>query len=119
MLCAWLQSNYEKKDVEYKYVPIFSFPKKEDLRNKWKGKIPLENLVVTQNSKVDKLKFKHFEVQDLWKYDVFPCSNGDPDIIVSETIRFNELQLLRLSLWSKGFTIKMYCSNTTSIQIVS
>ena len=34
MLCAWLpQSNYKKKDVEYKYVPIFSFPKKKDLRN--------------------------------------------------------------------------------------
>ena len=60
---------------------------------------------------------KHFEEQDLWKYDVFPCSNGDPDIIVSETIRFNELQLLRL--WSKGLTIKMFCSNTTSIQMVS
>ena len=108
------QSNYNKKDVEYKYVPIFSFPKKEDLRNEWKRKIPRDNLVVTQNSKV---YMKHFEEQDLWKYDVFPCSNEDPDIIVSETIRFNELQLLKL--WSKGFTIKMYCSNTTSIQIVS
>ena len=106
------QSNYKKKNVEYKYVPIFSFPKKEDLRNKWKRKIPRNNLVVTQNSKVC---MKHFEEQDLWKYDVFPCSNGDPDIIVSETIR--ELQLLRL--WSKGLTIKMFCSNTTSIQIVS
>ena len=95
------QSNYKKKDVEYKYVPIFSFPKMDDLRNEWKRKIPRDNLVVTQNS----------------KYDVFPCSNGDPDIIVSETIRFNELQLL--ILWSKGFTIKMYCSNTTSMQIVS
>ena len=30
------QSNYKKNDVEYKYVPIFSFPKKEDLRNEWK-----------------------------------------------------------------------------------
>ena len=46
---------------------------------------------------------KHFEEQDFWKYDVFPCSNGDPDIIVSETIRFNELQLLRLR--SKCLTI--------------
>ena len=35
---------------------------------------------------------KHFEEQD----DVIPCSNGDPDILVSETIRFNELKLLRL-----------------------
>ena len=34
-------------------------------------------------------------------------------IIVSETIRFNELQLLRL--WSKGLTIKMFCSNITSL----
>ena len=25
------QSNYKKEDVEYKYVPIFSFLKKEDL----------------------------------------------------------------------------------------
>ena len=50
------------------------------------------------------------------KIDVFPCSNGDPDIIISETIRFNELQLLRL--WSKAFTIKMFSSYTTSIQIV-
>ena len=25
------QSHYKKKDVECKYVPIFSFPKKEDL----------------------------------------------------------------------------------------
>ena len=41
---------------------------------------------------------KHFEEQDLWKYDVFLCSNGDPDIIVSETIRFNELHLLRFWL---------------------
>ena len=96
------QSNYKKKDVEYKYVPIFCFPKKEDLRNEWKRKIPRDNLVVTQNSKVC-MKLKDFEEQDLWKYDVFPCSN--------------ELQLLKL--WSKGFTIKMYCSNTTSIQIVS
>ena len=58
------QSNYKKKDVEYKYVPIFSFPKKEDLRNEWKRKIPRDNLVVTQNSKVC---MKHFEGQDLWK----------------------------------------------------
>ena len=108
------QSNYKKKNVEYKYVPIFSFPKMEDLRNEWKRKIPRDTLVVTQNSKVC---MKHFEEQDFWKYDVFPCSNGDPDIIVSETIRFNELQLLRL--WSKGLTIKKFCSNTTSIQIVS
>ena len=43
------QSNYKKKDVEYKYV---CFPKKEDLRNEWKRKIPRDNLVVTQNSKV-------------------------------------------------------------------
>ena len=77
------QSNYKKKNVEYKYVPIFSFPKKEDLRNEWKRRIPRDNLVVTQNSKGC---MKHFEEQDLWKYDVFPCSNGDPDIIVSETI---------------------------------
>ena len=108
------QSNYKKNHVEYKYVPIFSFPKKEDIRNEWKRKIPRDNLVVTQNY----VCMKHFEEQDLWKCDVFLCSNGDPDIIVSETIRLNELQLLRL--WSKeGFTIKMYCSNTTSIQIVS
>ena len=66
-----------KKYVEYKYVPIFSFPKNEDLRNEWKRKMPRINLVVTQNYKF------------LWKYDVFPCSNGDPDIIVSEIIRFN------------------------------
>ena len=37
------QSNYKKKDVEYKYVPIFSFPKKEDLRNEWKRKILRDN----------------------------------------------------------------------------
>ena len=77
-------------------------------------KIPRDNLVVRQNSKIC---MKHFEEQDLWKYDGFPCSNGDPDIIVSETIRFNELQLLRLR--SKGLIIKMFCSNTTSIHIVS
>ena len=29
-------------------------------------------------------------------YDVFPCSNGNADIIVSETIPFNQLPLLRL-----------------------
>ena len=108
------QSNYKKKDVEYKYVPIFRFHKKEDLRNEWKRKIQRNNLVVTQHSKVG---MKHFEEQELWKYDVFPCSNGDRDIIVSETIRFNELQLLRL--WSKGFTIIFFCSNPTSIHIVS
>ena len=53
------QSNYKKKYVEYKYVPIFSFPKNEDLRNEWKRKMPRINLVVTQNYKF------------LWKYDVF------------------------------------------------
>ena len=42
------------------------------------------------------MSMKHSDEHDLWKYDVFPCSNGDPDIIVSEAIRFNELQLLRL-----------------------
>ena len=34
-----------------------------------KKKIPLDNLVVTQNSEVC---MKHFEEQDLWKYNVFP-----------------------------------------------
>ena len=43
-----------------------------------------------ENSNVCK---KHFEEKYLWKYDVSPCSNGDPDNIVSETIRFHELQL--------------------------
>ena len=90
------------------------FLRRKISENEWKRKIPQDNLVVTQNSKVC---MKHYEKQDLWKYNVFPCSNGDPDIIVSETIRFNELQLLRL--WSKGLHIKMFCSNTTSIQIVS
>ena len=87
-------SNYTKKDVDYKYVPIFSFPKNEDLRNEWKRKIPRDNLVVTHNSKV---WMEHFEEKVLWKYDVFLWSNGDSDIIVSETIRYNELHLLRLS----------------------
>ena len=45
---------------------------------------------------------KHFGEQYLWKYDVLLCSNGDPDIIVSETIHFNELQLLRLRTIKKG-----------------
>ena len=54
-------------------------------------KIPLDNLDVTQNSKVC---MKYFEEKNLRKNYVFSCSNGDPDIIVSETIRFNELQLL-------------------------
>ena len=38
---------------------------------------------------------KHCEEMVLWKYDFFLCSNGDPDIIVSDPIHFNELQLLR------------------------
>ena len=45
------QPNYKKRDVEYKYVlrfVIFSFPKKDDLRNEWKRKIPRDNLIVTQ-----------------------------------------------------------------------
>ena len=62
------QSNYKKKDVEYKYVPIFSFPTKEDLRNEWKRKIPRNNLVVTQNSKVC---MKHFEEQEIRCFPVF------------------------------------------------
>ena len=51
------QSSYKKKDVEYTYLPIFSFPNNEDLRNKWKMKIPRDNLVVIHNSKV---YMKHF-----------------------------------------------------------
>ena len=58
-------------------------------------KILQDNLVGKQNSKVC---MKHFEEHVLWKYDIFPCSNVDRDIIVSETIRFNELQLLRFRL---------------------
>ena len=57
MLCAGCQSNYKKKDVEYKYVPIFSFQNNEYLQNKWKMKIPRDNLVVIHNSKVC---MKHF-----------------------------------------------------------
>ena len=56
------QSNYKKKEKG-------CFPKNEDLRNKWKRKIPRDNLVVTQNSKVC---MKHFEEQDLWK-SMFSC----------------------------------------------
>ena len=77
------QSNYKKRDVEYKYVPIFSFPKNEDLQNVLKSKIPRDNLVATQNPKVC---MKHCGEKVLWKYNVFPCSNADPDIIVSKTI---------------------------------
>ena len=35
----------------------------------------------------------HFEEKYLWKYDS-PCTNGDPDIIISEIIRFNKLLFL-------------------------
>ena len=56
------QSNYKKTDVEYTYVPMFSFPNNEDLRNEWKRKIPRDNLVVTHNFEA---RIKHFEDQDL------------------------------------------------------
>ena len=74
----------------YQYL-VFQIKKISEMNHEWKRKIPLNYLVVTHNSKGC---MKHSEKQDLWKYDVFPCSNGYPDIIVSETIRFNELQLL-------------------------
>ena len=55
------QSNYKKENVEYKYVPIFSFLKNEELRNEWNRKIQQDNLVDTQSSKVC---MKHFEEKD-------------------------------------------------------
>ena len=72
-MCTWLTIKLKENDAEYKYVPTFRFPKNEALRSEWKRKIPRDNLFVTHNSKVC---MKHFEEKVLWKYDVFPCSNG-------------------------------------------
>ena len=77
------QSNYKKRMLTitmYQYL-VFQIMKISEMNHEWKRKLPQGNLVVTQNSKVC---MKHFEERDLWKHDVFPCSNGDPDIIVSE-----------------------------------
>ena len=46
------------------YCKSYCKPKNLDLRNGWKRKIPRDNLVVIQNSKVC---MKHFEEQDLCK----------------------------------------------------
>ena len=78
------KSNYDK--VKANYVSVFKFPDNIDRKNEWIRKIPNKNLKITKQSKVC---IKHFDEKDIIRSDVFPCANGDPDIIVS--IIFNTL----------------------------
>ena len=72
-------SNYDKKDKDNR-VTVFKFPNAGERRNEWLRKLPNKDFKVTQYSRVC---IKHFESHDVKRYDVFPCSNGDPDIVVS------------------------------------
>ena len=71
-------SNYQSNKKDYQTV--FSFPKDEEKCEEWKRRIPNKNLKVTKSTRVC---IKHFDEKDIKRYDVFPCANGDPDIMVS------------------------------------
>ena len=74
--CKSNNNNKDKTD----YVKIFKFPEESERRAEWIRKIPNRNLIVSKNSRVC---IKHFEENDIKRFDIFKCQNGDPDIKVS------------------------------------
>ena len=49
-------------------------------QTEWLRKLPNKDFQITKTSRVC---IRHFEPHFIKRHDVFPCANGDPDIIVS------------------------------------
>ena len=86
------KSNYEVRTKEFKskniklpHIPVFTFPKNDDLREEWIRKIPNQDLKVTKNSRVC---IKHFHVDDVITEEVFPGKDGQRDVIVSMLYKY-------------------------------
>ena len=62
------------------YVTVFKFPDNTTKQTKWFRKLPNKDFQITKTSRVC---IRHFEPHFIKRHDVFPCANGDPDIIVS------------------------------------
>ena len=99
--CAFgCKSNYQylRKDKRETLVneTAFSFAKSESLRKKWIQNIQNRDLKITKSTRVC---INHFHKDDVITQDIFPSTEGEPDIIVS--IIDNTLN----GLYIKGITI--------------
>ena len=61
-------------------ITVFSFTKDTHVLKEWIKKIPRDNLVITNYTKVC---IKHFEEKDICRYDEFPVAGGGSPIKVS------------------------------------
>ena len=71
--------NYKTKR-KVNYVTVFKIPDKTTKQEEWLRKLPNKGFQITKTSRVC---IKHFEPHFIKRHDVFPCANGDSDIIVS------------------------------------
>ena len=93
------KSNYQylRKDKRETLVnvTVFSFPKSESLRKEWIKNIPNRDLEITKSTRVC---INYFHKDDVITQDIFPNTEGQPDIIVSIDNTLNDLYI-------KGITI--------------
>ena len=97
--CAFgCKSNYQylRKDKRETLVneTVFSFPKSESLRKEY---IPNRDLKITKSTRVC---INHSQKDDVITQDIFPITEGEPDIIIVSIID-NTLN----GLYIKGITI--------------
>ena len=88
------KSNYQylRKDKRETLVnvTVFSFPKSESLRKEWIKNIPNRVLEITKSTRVC---INHFHNDDVITQDIFPSTEGEPDIIVSIDNTLNGLYI--------------------------
>ena len=88
------KSNYQylRKDKRETLVnvTVFSFPKSESLRKEWIKNIPNRDLEITKSTRVC---INHFHKDDVVTQDIFPSTEGEPDIIVSIDNTLNGLYI--------------------------
>ena len=68
---------FKSKNIKLPHIPVFTFPKDDDLREEWIRKIPNQDLKVTKCSRVC------IHVDDVITEEVFPGKDGQPDVTVS------------------------------------
>ena len=71
------KSNY-KTTGNGNYVTVFKFPDNTTKQTEWLRKLPNKDFQITKTSRVC---IKLFEPHFTKRHNVFPCANGDPDII--------------------------------------